>query len=406
MMAVRRNGDERSPTRRGAGVRSLVLWCAVAAAMLTPAAVGCPRPQSGGRTVEAAGPDAAAPAGDAETMGDWQTVQRGELATVFVERRLYERSGEEHFLIRVRVENLTDRPLGVELRDYWTVVYPNQWGALAEPTRTVVDERRMPARALHGRGCTALHQALADGALAVAAARDSVEYFREFNASGRAGVDAQATERYVYVSLAGQTLLTDGERCENLTLDWGNEGSTADSDLLLQAPVAWATLPEDGVVVAPEARAPVDVPARTGLQMELPSPADPRHLTVAVETGDGDWRMTGCESTLAGACDKTLLVVLDEQERRTFSDLIAAIDGMPRCEPLAILPNCFSIKLELDDDLRNTCLPLEWFPRGVDRGPLGGSDPCLAELRLAWWIYETFDHRAREAEAGAATDGG
>jgi hypothetical protein len=406
MMAARRNGDERSRRGRGAGARSPVLWCAVATAMLAPAADGCPRPQSGGRTVEAAGPDAAAPAGDAETMGDWQTVQRGELATVLVERRLYERSGEEHLLIHVRVENLTARLLGVELRDYWTVVYPNQWGALAGPTRTVIDERRMPARALHGRGCTSLHQALADGALAVASARGSVEYYREFNASGRADVDAQASERYVYVSLAGQSLLTDGERCENLTLDWGNEGGIADSDLLLQAPIAWGTVPADGVVVAPEARAPVDVPARTGLQMELPSPADPRHLTVTVETGDGDWRMTGCESTVAGACDKTHLVVLVEDERRAFADHIAAIDGMPRCEPLAILPNCLSIKLELDDDLRTTSLPLEWFPRGEERGPLGGSDPCLAELRLAWWIYETFDHRTREAEAGAAADGG
>jgi hypothetical protein len=156
-------------------------------------------------------------------------------------------------------------------------------------------------------------------------------------------------------------------------------------------------VPEGAIVVDSDARAPLDVPARTSLAMDLPSPADPRWLTVSIETGGGEWRMTGCESNVVGggACHRTRLVVLDEEERRAFGDLIAGIQGMPRCEPFAHGPNCFTVRLALDDDLRNTCLPYEWFPRGEERGPLAGPDPCLAELRLAWWIYETFDRHAR-----------
>ncbi|MBN1774191.1 MAG: hypothetical protein JXB32_23230, partial [Deltaproteobacteria bacterium] len=132
---------------------------------------------------------------------------------------------------------------------YWTVVYPNQWGAQATESRQVIDEGRMPARVMDAARCADLRRAFADGALAAVPAGGAAEYYREFNASGRADVEAQATEAYLFVSLAGQTLVTDGDDCENQTLDWGAAGSAGSSELVLAAPVAWGTVPDGAAVV-------------------------------------------------------------------------------------------------------------------------------------------------------------
>ena len=51
------------------------------------------------------------------TDAAWAEFVRSELLEVRVERRLYQQSGNPHFLIRVRLTNRTDSALGVDLRD-------------------------------------------------------------------------------------------------------------------------------------------------------------------------------------------------------------------------------------------------------------------------------------------------
>jgi hypothetical protein len=111
----------------------------------------------------------------------------------------------------------------------------------------------MPARVMDAARCSDLRRGFAENALAPVPSGGSIEYYREFNASGRADVDAQAVEPFLFVSLAGQTLVTDGESCENLTLDWGPSGASSNTDLLLSAPVSWGTVP-DGATVVDEGR--------------------------------------------------------------------------------------------------------------------------------------------------------
>jgi len=171
-------------------------------------------------------------------------VTEGEGVSVRVERRLYQQAGNPHFLVRVRIDNHSDHALGVDLRDYWAVVYPNQWGALREDHRSVIDEMRAYPKLLDAARRADLRQAHAAGNLTTVNAAGSVEYYREFNASGRADVDQQATERFLFVSLAGQTLLTDGARCFDQPA-----GSPGSSDLVIAAPVPWGKVPSDAVVV-------------------------------------------------------------------------------------------------------------------------------------------------------------
>jgi hypothetical protein len=45
-----------------------------------------------------------------------------------VDRSLYERSKNEDCFIAAYVTNLANRPVGVDLRKFWSVIYPNSWG--------------------------------------------------------------------------------------------------------------------------------------------------------------------------------------------------------------------------------------------------------------------------------------
>ncbi len=73
----------------------------------------------------------------------WQQVLRGRLAKVEVDRRLYQRRKDEDCFIAFRVTNVTNRPVGVDLREFWNVIYPNSQGFSKTPEPEVVDEERI-----------------------------------------------------------------------------------------------------------------------------------------------------------------------------------------------------------------------------------------------------------------------
>lgn len=222
------------PTATG----SLLALC-MAACSSPPSAPATREPEAA-----EAGPAAVAPT----TAGDWYTVHEDEMLAVRVERRLYEQAGNPHFLIRVRVDNHSAHTLGVDLRDYWAVVYPNQWGPLREDHRSVIDEARALPELLDAARCADMRTAFASGDLTAVPPAGSVEYYREFNASGRADVDRQATERYLFVSMAGQVLYSDGTRCDHLVA-----AEPGGSDLVMTTPVPWGEVPADARVIG-EAR--------------------------------------------------------------------------------------------------------------------------------------------------------
>jgi hypothetical protein len=99
----------------------------------------------------------------------------------------------------------------VDLRDYWNVIYPNQWGPVNTDHRQVIDEGRVDYPPLKE---SAEEKLLADfraGTLTTIPAGTAVDYYREFNASGRADVEKQLKGfKYLIISLNGKQLLTEG----------------------------------------------------------------------------------------------------------------------------------------------------------------------------------------------------
>jgi hypothetical protein len=171
---------------------------------------------------------------------------RNALVDVAVERALYERPGAPHFYVHVLVSNVSGRPVGVDLRTLHEVFYPNQWSPSNELHRTVIDERRIPVPPLDAAAEARLLADHRAGLLAVAAPGATLDYYVEFNASGRADVEKQQTGyRYVLVVMDGRLRVTDG----SASLQLGPPEADADRDCAVEAPVAWRTVPAGPVVV-------------------------------------------------------------------------------------------------------------------------------------------------------------
>lgn len=180
----------------------------------------------------------------------WQVMATNALAVAAVERVLYERANDPHFFIRVRITNTTDRPIGVDLRDYRQVIYPNQWGINQESQRGVIDERRVPPTPLPAK----LTEDFVAGKLTGIAPGEAVDYYREFNASGRKEIEAQAQKdavKYLVVSLDGAVPVTDGKAVETLSCVWDGGRNTGNTDLVVPLPVRWNAIP-GGVQVVSE----------------------------------------------------------------------------------------------------------------------------------------------------------
>jgi hypothetical protein len=183
---------------------------------------------------------------------EWVTIARGRHADVLVERVVYDAPGAAHFSVHYRVTNKTSSVIGVDLRHYFGIFYPNQWGPSRTPRREVIDERRMPPLRLDDITHAKFLFAFRADLLTRIPAHSAVEYYREFNASSRADVDAQARGfPYVIVTMDGWLDVTDDAEVERVL------PPTDDSarEVVLEVPVRWAQVPAGAIIVS-EKRTP------------------------------------------------------------------------------------------------------------------------------------------------------
>lgn len=159
-------------------------------------------------------------------------------------RVLYEVDGQPHFYLRFRVSNRGDRPLGVDLRSYHEVLYPNQWGWSHEPQRSVIDETRAVFPPPTAQRADELRAAFKAGALILVPAHGQLEFYRDFNASGRADVERDPAE-YLLIALDGQLLASDGAAVLQLRI--GDD--EAARVLALPAPLEWRRVPPAAITL-------------------------------------------------------------------------------------------------------------------------------------------------------------
>jgi hypothetical protein len=180
---------------------------------------------------------AGAPAGQAAVAGDWVDVV--DKVAVRIETVLYESKGHPNFFIHVVLRNQTPYDLGVDLSDSSMVLYPNQWGGSELDHRMVVDEEFLPPKELDTPLRARLVEALRSKRLTVLAPGKSVDYYTNFNASGRKDVQA-AKGKFILISIQGQLVFTNGADV------WDVRPSR---DLAIRTPAAWKLIPMNARII-------------------------------------------------------------------------------------------------------------------------------------------------------------
>jgi RNA polymerase sigma factor (sigma-70 family) len=174
----------------------------------------------------------------------WHRLLGGDLATVEVATALYEGPGNSGFYTAVRITNTTRRTVGVALRNRSDAIYLNQWGGQDTPRREVVDERRVIYSPLDDNDRAQLRADFRAGTLTRLRPGASLVYWCAFaNNHGRKEVEANGG-KYLFLSMNGHILLTDGERVEQLRCD--DAGS---ADVIIERPVPWKTIPAKGRIL-------------------------------------------------------------------------------------------------------------------------------------------------------------
>jgi len=178
----------------------------------------------------------------------WQKIAQDKWVRVSVERVLYKKPQGDGFFVHIRVDNESGRRLGVDLRDPFNVIYPNQWTIQPRPERRSIDEGRIQRRPDVDRN--ALLRDFRDGHLT--GFSDYLDYFREFDGKSSEPTNSDSG-RYLLISMDGRLVFSDGKAIDVISLEWGSQTTDAQTDVVVPLPIKWNSV-QAGMLVIKNAR--------------------------------------------------------------------------------------------------------------------------------------------------------
>ena len=184
------------------------------------------------------------------TNDRWHQVFQGRLARMEVDRILYERRKDEDCFIAVRITNVTNRPVGVDLRRFWHVIYPNSWGDSSTPEPELVDEERWIREPISEEDKNRLMFDYSEHRLTTIRPRRSLTYFRGFTFGRNIRKEIESVDnQYLIVGLDGALEMTDGRTTEEIIFPANNETVESTRWLAVRLPPTWKTVPQHSLVV-------------------------------------------------------------------------------------------------------------------------------------------------------------
>jgi hypothetical protein len=232
----------------------------------------------------------------------------------------------------------------------------------------------LPPEALAERACSTL----IDGCTPLAAADPSAAMWLDGDAS-RVEAPHVVDGHLVFDIIEGDM----APRAVRITVDLANGNILARDPLRdLAAAPPGPTLPA------------VALPATMTLTMGVPDPTAPHFVSATLDTTGSPMTISGCVSTVAGACAASVLIRLDADATAELGSLYRDVLAIPRCEPEATVAGDLPYELSWPGALREY------------RGSMPGEDAqiaarssgaCRADARLARWIgrYVRAESRAR-----------
>jgi hypothetical protein len=171
---------------------------------------------------------------------EWTEVVKDDSVTIKIERALYENQGFSDFYIHVRAINTTNRPLGIDFRDRWLAVYPNQWASSDLDHRTEINEQRLLPKKLDEVRLRETLNAFRSRGLIIVPAHEKFDYYINFNGERSDREIKNQSRKFLLISIKGQMFFTNGVQV------WDKQ---ADTELVLKEPVKWKKIPNGGGVL-------------------------------------------------------------------------------------------------------------------------------------------------------------
>ena len=183
----------------------------------------------------------------------WHLAFQGLLARVEVNRTLYERRKDEDCLIAVRITSMANRAIGVDLRKFWNVIYPNSWGFSKTPAPELVDEERIIRQTISAAEKQELILDYSEKHLATILPHRSLTYLRAFTIGRNIREEIEsAAKQYLIIGLDGALELTDGRTTEEMIFEADDDmGVSGTRWVVIRLPATWATVPHNSLVVEP-----------------------------------------------------------------------------------------------------------------------------------------------------------
>lgn len=134
------------------------------------------------------------------------------------------------------------------------------------------------------------------------------------------------------------------------------------------------------------------LPADVHAVVFFDGPRGREHIDTHVLSDGATTTIAGVHADESRAHPVPQRVEFTPQERAEYARLVAALATMPRCEPLARLPDEPTWQIEFGG--QGDTGPSLWFREDGD-ALLASDDPCLAYVRLARFFYATWMRGAR-----------
>ncbi|UII77832.1 hypothetical protein LV716_08685 [Flagellimonas sp. HMM57] len=144
--------------------------------------------------------------------------------------------------MKFKLMNTSDRTVGVDLSNYWKVIYPNQWGIYQKPYREIIDERRIiPDTVINEADLIDKYN---NQTLTFIKPKETIEYYRNWNGSGER-VKLTDENSFLIITVDGQLLLTDGATVEQVKI--GDEEDRR--AIVFKYPITDSYLPKEAFIV-------------------------------------------------------------------------------------------------------------------------------------------------------------
>lgn len=179
-----------------------------------------------------------------EITGRRHVFYSGNMVDITIDSVLYETPKSKNFFVKFFIRNKTPKTVGVDLSDYWKLIYPNQWGVYDTNYRMVIDESQIIPDSLDQKKKDKMKTFFNAGEMNNILTGKTITYYREFNAGGKKDITIKQG-KYLIISLDGVLHMTDGENFESV---FCNGKSNVNRELVIRYPLKWQQIPENSLV--------------------------------------------------------------------------------------------------------------------------------------------------------------